>query len=235
MRAIPSAQVSNVYGPAEVNQCTYHHLADPPPPDAPVPIGRAWSGARIALVADGNVVAGAGAGELWVATDTMMAHYWNRPDLTSRSILHDPAVPGPGRWYRTGDLVERRADGDLVFLGRIDNQIKLRGYRIELEAVEAAIVESTAVDGCAAVVDADGESIVAIVDPVLDDITLDGLRESARRRLPRHAVPTRIVPVPELPRTSTGKVDRGAARRLLHHLGEPGDSAAGHDPGAERR
>ena len=215
MRAVPSARVSNVYGPAEVNQCTFHHLDEPPTSDSPVPIGRAWSGADVELVADDRRIDGVGVGELWVASDTMMDRYWRGPDLTEQAVVTDHRVLGPGRWYRTGDLAERRDDGELVFLGRVDNQIKVRGYRIELEAVEAAFIDATGVDGCAAVVDTDGEQIVAMIDPVLDSDAVAELRTAVRRRLPNHAVPGRIVAVERLPRTSTGKVDRGAARRLL--------------------
>ena len=179
MRAIPSARISNVYGPAEVNQCMFHHLDEPPAADSPVPIGRAWPGARIALLDADGLVDGPGTGELWVASATMMDRYWNRADLTGRSVLHDHPALGAGPWYRSGDLVERRADGEIVFIGRVDNQIKLRGYRIELEAVEAAVVGAGGVDGCAAVVDEGGEQIVAIVDPVLDEHALERV---ARRR-----------------------------------------------------
>jgi len=215
MRAIPRARVSNVYGPAEVNQCMFHHLDEPPTSDGPIPIGQAWKGADIAMLDDGGRVDGAGTGELWVASATMMDRYWNRADLTELSVLHDHPVLGVGPWYRSGDLVERRADGEIVFLGRVDNQIKLRGYRIELEAVEAAVVGAGVVDGCAAVVDEQGEQIVAIVDPILDEQGLEEVRAAALRSLPRHAVPGRFVAVDRLPRTSTGKVDRNAARRLL--------------------
>lgn len=215
MRAIPSARVSNVYGPAEVNQCTFYHLEEPPPPALPVPIGQAWSGARIELLDEGAIVQGIGDGELWVATETMMERYWNRPDLTDAAVVEDHPVLGSGRWYRTGDLAQRTDDGELVFLGRVDNQIKVRGYRIELEAVEAALVEAPGVDTCAAVIDGDGETIAAIVDPVLDDSALADLRALAASALPRHSVPTRIESIAALPRTSSGKVDRNAARLLL--------------------
>ena len=81
-------------------------------------------------------------GELLVRTPTMMAGYWNRPDLTAASIIERPSATGGGdRWYRTGDLVVERPDGNLEFLGRIDNQIKLRGHRIELEAIDAVLAD----------------------------------------------------------------------------------------------
>ena len=72
----------------------------------------------------------------------MMAGYWQRPDLTAASIVELPSESGGSdRWYRTGDLVVERPDGNLEFLGRVDNQIKLRGYRIELEAIDAALAD----------------------------------------------------------------------------------------------
>ena len=215
MRAIPSARVSNVYGPAEVNQCSHHHLDAPPSADAPIPIGRAWSGSELVLIEDAQIVTGPGRGELWVAAATMMDRYWNRPDLTAHSIVEEHPLLGAGRWYRTGDLVERRTDGELVFLGRVDNQVKVRGYRIELEGVEATLADHDSVEGCAVLVESDTETLVAIVEPALDDATLETVRTTALASLPRHSVPARFVSVARLPRTSTGKVDRSSARRVL--------------------
>jgi non-ribosomal peptide synthetase component F len=143
MALIPSARVSNVYGPAEVNQCTRHDLDAPPTGDDPVPIGRAWDAARVRVVAlDGPIsaarpVSPGEPGVLLVATDTMMAGYWGRDDLTAASTVVDDGV----RWYVTGDLVVENPSGDLVFLGRVDNQVKIRGHRIELEAIDAVLAD----------------------------------------------------------------------------------------------
>lgn len=204
MRAIPSARFSNVYGPAEVNQCTFHHL-DAPPEDPVIPIGRPWAGVEVQVV---GATGDDDAGELWVSAPTAMAGYWNRPDLTDAAF----AVDAGRRWYRTGDLV-RRAGDDLVFVGRTDHQVKLRGQRVELEAVDAVLVAHPSVEAAVCFVDRGGDEdrLIALVSPRLPDDVLDEVRRLAIEHLPRYAVPSVVEGVANLPRTSTGKVDRRAA------------------------
>jgi len=241
MRQLPAARFSNVYGPAEVNQCTALNLDDPPGGDQAVSIGRAWEWADVRIVDghdsgtsdEGSQAPGSDRvevsdvdtgepGELLVRSATLMQGYWNRPDLTARSIVR--LTDADGRWYRTGDLVARRPDGDLDFLGRIDNQIKLRGHRIELEAVDAALRDLDGVAAATAVVDRpEGAEhrLVALI--VADAPPLDRRRvlSELARRLPRYAVPAEVIAVAGLPRTATGKVDRNAAHDLLS---QPADS-----------
>ena len=223
MRLIPSARVSNVYGPAEVNQCTRYHLDDPPPDDAPVPIGRAWDAAALRVVAaDGPVaadrpVAPGQPGVLLVASSTMMTGYWRRPDLTAASVVVDDDGV---RWYVTGDLVVENADGDLVFLGRVDNQVKVRGHRIELEAIDAVLADVEGVEAATVVVDRslDDDRLVALLVISADHGAGEVVERSLialRRTLPRYAVPAELLEVPDLPRTSTGKIDRTASAGLL--------------------
>ena len=205
MDRLPDARFSNVYGPAEVNQCSFHHL-DVAPAAEPVPIGRAWDGVDIALVdSDGADVPDGEVGEMFVAGPTMMDRYWNQPDLTAAAIVERDGR----RWYRTGDLGRRRHDGTLEFLGRRDHQVKLRGHRVELEAVELAVLDHPAVTACAAVVD--GDRLVAVVEPAPDLDTARDILASVRDHLPRYAVPASIVGIDRMPRTGTGKVDRRAA------------------------
>jgi amino acid adenylation domain-containing protein len=221
MRLVPSARLSNVYGPAEVNQCTRYDLDAPPSTDDPIPIGRAWPAARLRLV-DTDTPLGSGRevpvgepGVLLVASDTMMAGYWGRDDLTAASIVDDDEGV---RWYVTGDLVVENAAGDLVFLGRVDNQVKLRGHRIELEAIDAVLGDVDGVEAATTVVvrPADGDdTLVALVVAAGDAATVvERARGELRARLPRYAVPAEVRVVDELPRTSSGKVDRGASAGL---------------------
>ena len=239
--ALPHAWFSNVYGPAEVNQCTFHHLEphrlepdrlEPhrlePSGEATdalegvVPIGRPWADTEVMLVdADDREVVGPGDGELLVSTDTMMVGYWNRPDLTAAAVCLRPGSPPDRRWYRTGDRVRRRGDGLLVFLGRTDHQVKIRGHRIELEAIESTLSEAPAVVACAVVVEraspdrAGQDRLVALVAPAPDRRAIAMMIDLLRRRLPRYAVPQEIVGVAAIPRSGTGKIDRSAAVELL--------------------
>ncbi len=107
-----------------------------------------------------------------------------------------------------------RDDGELVFLGRTDHQVKVRGHRVELEAIESVLTE--VVEECAVVVDRGAEDrLVALVAPEPDDETIADMLDLARRRLPRYAVPSEVVGVPSIPRSRTGKVERAAAAALL--------------------
>jgi amino acid adenylation domain-containing protein len=230
MDKLPGTRFSNVYGPAEVNQCMFHHLSSAPTADAAVPIGRAWPAATVDVVDPEDLserVEAGTAGVLIVRTPTMMTGYWNRPDLTAASMLERPdGQGGSQRWYVTGDLVVERDDGELEFLGRVDNQVKVRGHRIELEAVDDALGDIAGVRSGVAVVRrvASGDdTVVALVVPTRSesgsgseaDRFADGVIAELRRRLPHAAVPAEVVLVDDLPRTGTGKIDRRAAERLV--------------------
>lgn len=214
MLALPHARFSNVYGPAEVNQCMAHDLDEPPAGECPVPIGEAWGGTRLRVVdADTNAEVPPGEpGELLVQTDTAMAGYWRRDDLTAAAHVDD----AEGRWYRTGDLVRRRDDGLIEFGGRRDRQVKIRGNRIELEAVEAVLGDLPGIGRAAVVVvdDADGAaSLVAVV--AASEVDERDVVRSMAMRLPAHSLPTRVVAMATLPLTGSGKVDANAVRRHL--------------------
>ncbi len=214
MTALPGASVSNIYGPAEVNQCTRFDLTEPPAPDAPIPIGRAWAETEIVMVDEAGNETPSGPGELLVSTSTMMDRYWNRPDLTAASII-DRKFPSRSRtrWYRTGDLAEANDDGDLVFLGRVDNQVKIRGQRVELEALDLTLRQVDGVIEAAMVADLiDGDlSLVAVVETDRGAVvTLRDVQRAVAARHPRAAVPIDLVVVASLVQTATGKIDRNA-------------------------
>ncbi|MFK8025630.1 MAG: AMP-binding protein [Ilumatobacter sp.] len=212
----PNATISNVYGPAEVNQCTRHDIVPGAPLDPDIPIGAAWSVATCRLVEPDDVettIDGPGVGRLLVHTATAMSGYWRRPDLTD-SAFHD--LDG-GRWYDTGDLVRRRDDELLVFVGRVDNQVKVRGQRIELEAVDAALNDLPGVDAAIAVVlrGADSTEMDRLVALVVTSSQTDGVRAELATRLAPQMVPDEVIAVSDLPRTSSGKIDRPASQQLV--------------------
>ncbi len=222
MNLLPGARFSNVYGPAEVNQCTFHHVDAPPEPDETVPIGTAWDDTELLVVdGDGHPVGGA-PGELLVRTVTAMRGYWDDPTTTAAAMR---SVEGHGAgWYATGDVVERRGDGVLVFLGRRDHQVKVRGHRVELEAIESALLDRPGIGEAVVLADRhdDGDRLVALVVTTAD-LDERSLLVSLRATLPPYAVPARIVPTDRLPRTSTAKIDRSAAVVLLDELDGAGE------------
>ena len=224
MRRLPHARFSNVYGPAEVNQCTYYNVpasyADELTTTS-VPLGTMWPAAtgRVVDTNDKPVEIGA-EGELLVATATMMQGYWKRPDLNARAFL-DIAGEGdvPVRYYRTGDIVRRREDGLMDFVGRSDRQVKVRGYRVELDEVERALVAHPQVNECAAIVVSGAQETNEICVAFLSDPgaapTDREVLKHLRSLLPTYALPTRIVALDGFPRTGSGKVDRNALKEVI--------------------
>jgi acyl-CoA synthetase (AMP-forming)/AMP-acid ligase II len=157
-----------------------------------------------------------GPGELLVATTTMMSRYWGSSELTSEAFV-DKRFPSSSstRWYRTGDLVMANGDGDLIFLGRADNQVKIRGQRVELEAIDLTIRSLEGVSEVATVaIDDDlgeGRLVAVIQNEPGASIELRDVQRAVGARHPRAAVPVDIVVVDRLTRTATAKVDRNAA------------------------
>lgn len=196
---LPSARFLNLYGPTETNVCTFHDvLAIPPDQASPVPIGRACSGDRVWAVRDDGTLAGRGEeGELVVDGPTVMLGYWGQPQQA-----------GP---YRTGDRVVLLDNGEYRYLGRRDGMVKVRGYRIEVGEIEAALQAHPAVGDVAVVAKGAGVDarIVAYVVPA--GASAPGLLDLKRHcaaTLPRHMIVDAARFVAELPRTGTGKVDR---------------------------
>ena len=231
MRALPQARFSNIYGPTEVNGVTFWNV--PPIPDdsdAPIPIGRPYGNVETLVVGeDDRPVTAGDPGELLVRTPTMMLGYWGRPDLNA-SVFH--RRPGPGNhehvFLRTGDRVREREDGALLFLGRKDRQIKTRGYRVDLAEVEAALSSHEAVESAAVFPVPDGEGSHRIRACVTlaggaSAVTGEGLIRHAAEVLPRYALPEAVAILDQLPRTTTGKIDRRALREQAMGLtGEEG-------------
>jgi acyl-coenzyme A synthetase/AMP-(fatty) acid ligase len=180
-----------------------------------------WNGAEGLVVdADGVEVPAGDTGELVVRTPTLMRGYWGRPDLDARAFLvREDAGGARNVFYRTGDVVRERPDGQLVFLGRRDRQVKVRGYRIELDEVESAMAAADAVAEAAAVALPAAEGQLEIVAAVLlrpgATATGDMLRRRAGERLPPYAVPQRVEFLKTFPRTGTGKIDRPALAAAL--------------------
>ncbi|MFH9658875.1 amino acid adenylation domain-containing protein [Streptomyces sp. NPDC017248] len=205
---------TNGYGPTETTvtvvakDCAGHWSASPP-------MGRAMTNHRAYVVDGGLGLLPPGAvGELAVAGLGVARGYLGRPDLTADRFRPDPYGPPGSRMYLSGDLAGWNDDGDLVFHGRADRQVKVRGVRVELGEVEAALRSLPGVAQAVADVAADphrGTLLVAYVVAQEDGgPEPDGLRSALGRLLPPTMVPSVFVPVPEIPLTASGKVDRRA-------------------------
>ncbi len=151
-------------------------------------------------------------GELCVAGRSVARGYWRRPALTAERFVPDPEGPPGTRMFRTGDLARWRADGNLEFIGRLDEQLKVRGFRVEPGEIEAVLEAHPAVRTAAVAgrPDASGaERLVAWLIPAADQrLDRDEIRAWLRARLPEYMVPSAILLADELPLSSTGKLDR---------------------------
>ena len=214
-RLLPRADEAwNVYGPTETTVWSTAHRVEAE--GAPtVPIGRPIANTRLYVLDRLLVPRPPGApGELYIGGGGVTRGYHGRPDLTAERFLPDPwSAAGGERLYRTGDLVRARPDGAFEFLGRVDHQVKVRGFRIETGEIEVALAAHPAIREAAVVVRADGgdSRLVAYVVRHPGAAASDAeLREFLGRSLPDYMVPGVFMALDALPLTPNRKVDRKA-------------------------
>jgi amino acid adenylation domain-containing protein len=151
-------------------------------------------------------------GELYVGGAGVARGYLGRPELTAQRFVRDPFATAPdARLYRTGDRVRRHPDGDLEYLGRVDDQVQIRGHRVEPGEVEVALARHPLVESAAVVARTDGDSPRLVAYWVGDHrLAVRDLLDHLRRTLPDYMLPTAFVPLGHLPLTANGKVDKRA-------------------------
>src|SRR6185295_17841195 len=212
---LAAVELHNLYGPTEAAVEVTHQICRAGSKRAP--IGRPIANVQIHLLDGAGAPVPPGvSGELFIGGEQVGRGYLGRPDLTAERF-----VPGPSgsRLYRTGDLARHLADGAIEFLDRVDQQVKLRGFRIELEEIESALGRHPAIARAAVAIRGQGErrALVAYVVAADPEAAVGGseVRAFLRRSLPEYMVPPLVVRLPSLPMTASGKIDR----RLLP---EPG-------------
>ncbi|WP_107420956.1 non-ribosomal peptide synthetase [Streptomyces sp. CB03234] len=229
--ACPGTVVCNGYGPTETTTFALSHaLGTDAPVPARIPIGRPLDNMR-AYVLDGSLrpVPAGVEGELYLAGAGLARGYTGRPALTAGRFTADPFGPAGARMYRTGDLARWTRDGVVEFAGRADDQIKLRGFRIEPGEIEDRLAGHPAVAQSTVVVREDRPGDKRLVGYVVpagpgdEDALAESLKEHLAAGLPDYMVPSALVLIAALPLTANGKVDRRAL------------PAPDHGPAGERR
>jgi amino acid adenylation domain-containing protein len=210
--AAPDLRVINDYGPTEASVATTAYEVPAGELPSTVPIGTPIDNAVARVLDDGlRAVPPGVAGELHVGGEGLGRGYLDRPGLTAERFVPDPFSSRPGaRLYRTGDLVRLRPDGLLEFVGRDDDQVKLRGHRIELGEVEAVLREHAQVRDAAVTVREDIPGDRRLVAYTVGDAEPGRLRAHLAARLPEPMLPAAYVRLEELPLNAHGKVDRRA-------------------------
>lgn len=206
----PKVRLINEYGPTETVVGCIFHEADGRPGTAE-PIGKAiWNTRTYVLDRALDPVPEGMPGELYIGGAGVAWGYWRRPGLTAERFLADPYAAEPGaRMYRTGDLVHWRKDGTLEYLGRSDDQVKVRGFRIEPGEVEAALRSVDGVQGAAVVAVGTG-SDKRLIGFITGTIDAPVCKEAVAGLLPGHMVPDQLHRLDSLPLTRSGKIDRRA-------------------------
>jgi D-alanine--poly(phosphoribitol) ligase subunit 1 len=219
-KAAPASLIFNLYGPTEATVfCLAEQISGPlsiTPGRDVLAIGMPLPGNEAQIIdADGNALPEGLVGELLIGGEQLAAGYLGSPELTATRF---PIRDGR-RWYRTGDLAMRDATGRFHCLGRMDNQVKVFGYRIELEEIDAQLRVVAGVDLVGSVawplVDGTGRGIVGFVG--MPEVNSGSIIKVLKNRLPAYMVPTRIIAMQNLPLSTSGKVDRQALRKLLEN------------------
>lgn len=214
MNLLPGIRFSNLFGPTETNVCTYYHVPEPPESDETIPIGKACANVEDLVVdPDGKPVAAGEVGELLIRGGVVMKGYWGQPERTANGFFKRQVFGDfDDVFYRTGDLVHLDAEGNYRYLGRKDRQIKTRGYRVELDEIEVALLAHEAVEEAAVypIPDGQGSNLIAasVIPAAGSELSESVLVEHLGKRLPPYAIPVQIELAADFPRTSTGKINR---------------------------
>ncbi|WP_160311596.1 amino acid adenylation domain-containing protein [Streptacidiphilus melanogenes] len=238
----PGARLVNAYGLTETTitstTCDLGAWAATADDSAPAPVGRPLRGTLVhVLDPDLRPVPSGERGEVYIGGNHLAEGIWRQPDRTAEEFLPDPLADSPGgRMYRTGDIGVLQPDGTLSVVGRVDDQIKIRGHRIDPAEIEAVLRAHPAVDDVVVVAqqrdqrDQLDQHLAAFYRPAPDAApdgeTADQLRRALARALPGYMMPASFTAVESLPVTPHGKIDRRALARAAHQA----RSTAGHAP-----
>jgi amino acid adenylation domain-containing protein len=223
-RAAPNAIVENLYGPTEATVAfTVYRLPNMNDASADeydiVPLGTPFPGQQIAVIdSQGRVLPDGEIGELCLGGSQVAKGYWHLPDTTAERFAPPEGVSAGERWYRSGDLVHNTDKHGLIFHGRADRQVKIRGHRIELQEIETVIRAVSGTEMVAAVPWPIMENglplgVVALVNA--SQAKAEAVLEECRRKLPEYMIPSEVRELAEWPLNANGKTDYRALRSIL--------------------
>ena len=205
---LPDAKFVNLYGPTEITcNCTYFPITRKYEDGEKIPAGKAFPGRKVILVDErGNQVAQAGVqGEICSAGESLANGYYKDPKQTAEKFVMYPVDGVEQRIYKTGDLGYYDEDGNIVFAGRKDFQIKHMGHRIELEEIESAMTALDGVEKSCCIFDTEKNRIMGFF---IGEKTASDVRKQMKEKLPVYMVPTKLIRVDEMPLNKNGKTDR---------------------------
>ena len=232
----------NLYGPTEASIDVTHWSCGPADAAGAVPIGRAVANTAVyVLDRELRLLPYGTPGELCIGGVQVAAGYLNRPELTERNFVPNPF--GDGRLYRTGDVVSLSPDGVLSYLGRVDDQVKVHGFRIEPGEIASALLRHPDVEHAVVTAPVGPDGQRQLIGYVVGTAAAPVLQQWLRERLPHYMVPGRIIRLDRIPLLSNGKVDRPAlaaqaaepAEAISVPAGRPDDRGANQPMTAEQR
>jgi amino acid adenylation domain-containing protein len=207
----PACEIFNHYGPTETTVGVIAQRVSNDTDGRPIALGRPLGNTRCYVLDAAMRPLPIGIpGELFIGGAQVARGYLDRPGLTARRFVPDPFGASGARLYRTGDRVQWRANGEIEYLGRLDTQIKIRGFRVEPREVERALSVHPAVSDARVIVREDDAGAPQLMAYVVGDATPETLRADLRQRLPEYLVPAAIVLLDRLPLTPNGKLDTKA-------------------------
>lgn len=207
----PNALFSNLYGPTEITvDCTYYIIDRRFEDGESIPIGKARSNCEVLILNEANKVTKLKEiGEILVRGSLLGLGYWNDPESTSKSFVQNPLHSNyPDKVYRTGDLGYWNDQGEIIFIGRKDTQIKRNGYRIDLGEIESAALKIQSITNVCVLYEAQTNKIALFYETSDQEITHQSLLTALRSYVPKYMIPDLCSQLDKLPLNTSGKVDR---------------------------
>jgi len=199
--------VYNTYGPTEATVVATYLVLNPA---KVVTIGKPLPGYSVLIVNDDlKLVKGEDPGEILIGGESIARGYLHQPELTARKFIETDRFDGiKQRYYRTGDLAKYNSDGEIVFMGRADAQVKVRGFRVELAEIEGLLLTCNGIQAAAVNLDTDTQQLAAYVVAPNKNIDREEIADLLRKQLPYYMIPSTLDLIDELPMTSSQKIDR---------------------------